>query len=84
MLTSGNHSHAQAITDFASALAAQATVREPALVVALDSFAGNWAVHRQDLLSSMQAVYKMATESHKAYIETDDSLARDIRLDGTP
>jgi hypothetical protein len=63
---------------------AQSAVREAALVAALDSFAGNWAAHRQDLLSSMQAVCKMATESRKAYVETDDSLARDIRQDGTP
>jgi hypothetical protein len=63
---------------------AQASAGDPALVAALDSFAGNWTVHREDLLSSMQAVYKMTTESHRAYIATDDSLARDIRQDGTP
>jgi hypothetical protein len=63
---------------------AQAAVGEPALVAALDSFAGNWAVHRESLLSSMQAVYQMATGSRKAYIQTDDGLARDIRLGDTP
>jgi uncharacterized protein YukE len=35
---------------------AQASVGDPALVAALDSFAGNWTAHREDLLSSMQAV----------------------------
>lgn len=63
---------------------AQAAVGDPALVAALESFAGNWTVHRENLLSSMQSVYRMATDSHKAYIDTDDSLARDIRADGMP
>ena len=58
---------------------AQGSVAEPVLVTALDDFANDWSVHRQDLLSSMQTVYKMATESRKAYIATDDKLARDLR-----
>jgi hypothetical protein len=58
---------------------AQGSVAEPVLVTALDDFANDWSVHRQDLLSSMQTVYKMATESHKAYIATDDKLAQDLR-----
>jgi hypothetical protein len=58
---------------------AQGSVAEPVLVTALDDFANDWSVHRQYLLSSMQTVYKMATESRKAYIATDDRLAQDLR-----
>jgi len=58
---------------------AQGSVAEPILVTALEDFANDWSVHRQDLLSSMETVYKMATESRKAYIATDDRLARDLR-----
>ncbi len=38
-------------------------------------------MHREDLLSSMEAVYKMATQNHRAFIEWDDKLARDLRQD---
>lgn len=61
----------------------QGDVGDPKLIGALNDFAGNWKVHRQTLLSSMQAVYKMATQSHKAYLDTDDKLARDIKGDKT-
>jgi hypothetical protein len=60
----------------------QGDVAEPTLTGALQAFADDWTVHRQNLVSSMQSVYKMATESHKAYIATDDELARDLRKDG--
>lgn len=60
----------------------QGEVANPTLVGALQSFANDWTVHRQNLLSSMESVYKMATESHKAYIDTDDKLAQDLRKDG--
>jgi len=29
----------------------------------------------------MQDVYKMATQSHQAYLDTDDKLAQDIKAD---
>jgi hypothetical protein len=29
----------------------------------------------------MEAVYKMATQSHKGYISTDDKLAKDLKKD---
>jgi hypothetical protein len=45
---------------------------------ALHNFADNWKVHRDDLLKKMDGVYQMATESHKAYLDTDDKLAQDI------
>lgn len=58
------------------------SIGDPTLAGALDDFASDWSAHRQDLLSSMQSVYKMATESHKAYIDTDDKLAQELRKDG--
>jgi hypothetical protein len=61
---------------------AQDAVGDPSLIAALDAFAGNWAVHREDMLTSMQSVYQMATKSHKAYVAADDRLAQDIRQDG--
>jgi Family of unknown function (DUF6507) len=45
---------------------------------ALHNFAGNWKVHRDDLLKKMDAVYQMATKSHEAYVNADDKLAQDI------
>lgn len=57
----------------------QDAVADHDLLMALDAFASNWAVHREDMVNSMQAVYQMATESHKAYLDTDDKLAQDIR-----
>lgn len=62
--------------------ASQGQIAEPALVDALDDFANDWSAHRKDLLSSMDAVYKMATKSHQAYIETDDKLAQELRKQG--
>ncbi len=59
----------------------QGAVGDPTLISALEAFAGDWQVHRQDLLSSMEAVYKMATQSRKAYIATDDQLAKDLKKD---
>lgn len=59
----------------------QDAVGDPTLVAALHAFSGDWAVHRQDLLSSMESVYKMATQSRKAYIATDDKLAQDLKKD---
>ena len=56
-------------------------IGEPALISALDDFAGNWQVHRQQLLQSMQAVYQMVTKSHQAYLDTDSRLASDIKTD---
>ncbi len=59
----------------------QGAVGDPVLVSALEAFADDWKVHRQDLLSSMESVYKMATQSHKAYLATDDKLAQDLKKD---
>jgi hypothetical protein len=57
-------------------------VGDPDLVAALEEFAGDWRVHREQLLSSMDAVHQMADKSHRAYIETDDKLAQQLRGDG--
>jgi hypothetical protein len=60
----------------------QSSIGDPDLVGALDEFASDWQVHRDQLLSSMQSVYDMATKSHKAFVEADDKLAQDIRKGG--
>lgn len=57
----------------------QSAIGDPDLVGALNDFASDWQVHREDLLSSMKSVYQMATQSHKAYVDADDKLAQDIR-----
>lgn len=67
----------------ASQIVSSSQIGEPTLVSALDDFANDWSVHRQNLLSSMESVYKLATKSHKAYIATDDKLARDLRAQET-
>ena len=59
----------------------EAAVGEKNLVGALHSFASNWKAHREDMIKSMQDVYKMATQSHQAYLDTDDKLAQDIKAD---
>ena len=59
----------------------QDAVGDPTLVAALHAFSDDWTVHRQDLLSSMESVYKMATQSRRAYIATDDKLAQDLKKD---
>ena len=48
------------------------------LVGAVNGFAHNWKAHREDLLKSMDAVYKMATQSHQAFVDADDKLAHEI------
>lgn len=85
LLASTAGSLSMLIEEFSSAskivTSSQGAVGDPTLISALQAFAGDWAVHRQDLLSSMEAVYKMATQSRKAYIATDDQLARDLKKD---
>jgi hypothetical protein len=60
----------------------QDAVGDPTLISALDDFANDWSSHREDMLSSMQSVYQMATKSHQAYISTDDKLAQELRAEG--
>ena len=54
-------------------------VGESRLQDALRSFADDWKTHREDLLTSMQSVWKMASQGHHTYIAADDKLAADIR-----
>jgi hypothetical protein len=54
-------------------------IGSPVVNHAVHNFAKNWKTHREDLLKKMDGVYQMATESHKAYVDTDDSLAQDIQ-----
>ena len=42
---------------------------------ALGTFTGNWRRHRESLVSSLDAVAKMAEESHATYTRTDSELA---------
>ena len=46
---------------------------------AMDSFAGNWDYHRDELVGSMQALGRMITEAKKQFTQTDDRLASSIR-----
>jgi uncharacterized protein DUF6507 len=61
----------------------ESAVGEKNLAGALHSFASNWKAHREDMIKSMQDVYKMATQSHQAYLDTDSKLAQDIKADTT-
>jgi hypothetical protein len=58
----------------------EAAVGEKNLVGALHSFPATGEAHR-GMIKSMQDVYKMATQSHQAYLDTDDKLAQDIKAD---
>lgn len=53
-------------------------VGDNALREELHVFVDEWEHQRQRLLASMQAVQKMASASRRAYVETDDALARAI------
>jgi hypothetical protein len=53
-------------------------IGEPTLLSTMGDFASDWKTHRENLLKSMDSVYKMATQSHQAYISADDQLAGDI------
>jgi hypothetical protein len=71
------------ITEFSGASAivtnSSGSVGDPSLVAALEEFAGDWRVHREQLLTSMEAVHQMADKSHRSYLETDDKLAAQLR-----
>lgn len=57
----------------------RADIGAPVLIGALDQFADDWAVHREQLLSSIQAVRELASQGHQQFRATDDKLARDVR-----
>ncbi|MGH3252315.1 MAG: hypothetical protein ACRDOI_39730 [Trebonia sp.] len=41
---------------------------------AMDGFAGNWDDHRKNLLSSIQSLGKMVSETKQQFRNTDDKL----------
>jgi hypothetical protein len=45
-----------------------------AVVSAMDGFAGNWNDHRQNLISTMQALGKMVSETRQQFQQTDNKL----------
>ena len=40
----------------------------------MDSFAGNWDYHRKKLVSSMQALGTMISQTKQAFTQTDTKL----------
>lgn len=58
---------------------AEPAIGRNALLQEMRAFAGEWRCNRQKLLTSIQAVYEAATESHDAYVQVDDELARSIQ-----
>ena len=47
-----------------------------AIAGAMDSFAGNWSYHRDQLVGNMQKLDDMITESVKQFMDTDQKLAQ--------
>lgn len=50
-----------------------------AIVGAMDSFAGNWSYHRDQLVANMQKLDDMITESVKQFMDTDQKFAQEIQ-----
>jgi hypothetical protein len=50
-----------------------------AIAGAMDSFAGNWSYHRDQLVANMQKLDDMITESVKQFMDTDQKLARGLQ-----
>lgn len=49
-----------------------------AIAGAMDSFAGNWSYHRDQLVANMQQLDDMITESVKQFMDTDQRLAQEL------
>jgi len=45
---------------------------------AMDGFAGNWNDHRKDLLSSIQSLGKMVSETRQQFQNTDNKLTSSL------
>ena len=58
---------------------AESAIGRNALLEELRAFVDEWKHNREKLLGSMDAVYKMATDSREAYIQVDNDLARSIQ-----
>jgi len=54
------------------------------LAEAMDDFVDNWRIHRDKLVSSVEAHQKMATDSAEAYESTDEELAKELTKHGSP
>lgn len=67
--------------DNASNIVSNAGIGDATIDGALDSFANDWKVHREKLVSSMRAVQQMASQGYQGYTSTDDKLAQDLRKD---
>ena len=70
----GEFSDAASIADGGSA-----AVGESSLQDALHDFQSNWSVHRKSLVASLDAVRKMAHQSHDTYQGVDRGLARSLQ-----
>jgi hypothetical protein len=49
-----------------------------AVASAMDGFAGNWNHHRQSLITSMQSLGKMVSETIQQFQKTDKTLASSL------
>ena len=56
----------------------EAAIGRNALLDGMREFVDEWKHNREKLLTSIQAVYEAATESHDAYVQVDDELAASI------
>lgn len=50
---------------------------------AMDSFAGNWSYHRDQLVANMQKLDDMITESVTQFMDTDQKLAKELQGKGS-
>jgi hypothetical protein len=65
----------------ASQIVGDAAIGDDTIDSALGNFTGNWKVHRESLVSSMQSVQKMASQSYQDYTTTDSKLASELQKD---
>lgn len=68
--------------DNAAKIVSGANIGDGTIDGALGNFANDWKFHRKSLISSMQAVQKMASKGYKGYTSTDNKLASDLKKDG--
>ena len=50
----------------------------------MDDFVDNWRIHRNKLVSSVEAHERMATDSAEAYENTDEELAKELTKHSSP
>jgi hypothetical protein len=82
LLESSHKTLASLVGEFADLQAStgdyEAAMGSGAIVGALDSFAGNWSYHRDQLVANMQKLDDMITESVKQFMDTDQKLAQEL------